>query len=155
MPDVLCQHPEVVLWSLLSIQMIFWWICGGESGLPVLFPCRLWSCYFFISQFKCCLLMAVENGDWPPQVFQHWLFPHPSLYFHHNFWLNCSSSLVVQMVKSLPAMQETQAWSLGWEDPLERGMTSHFSILAWRIPRAEEPGRLLSMVTESQTRLSN
>ena len=36
-PDVLCQHSEVVLWSLLSIQMFFWLICGGESGLPILF----------------------------------------------------------------------------------------------------------------------
>ena len=36
-PGVLCQHSEVVLWKLLNIQMIFWWICGGESGLPVLF----------------------------------------------------------------------------------------------------------------------
>ena len=36
-PDVLRQHSEVVLWNLLSIQMFFWWICGGESGLPVLF----------------------------------------------------------------------------------------------------------------------
>ena len=36
-PDVLCQHSEVVLWSLLNVQMFFRWICGGESGLPVLF----------------------------------------------------------------------------------------------------------------------
>ena len=36
-PDVLCQPSEVVLWNLLSVQMFFWWICGGESGLPVLF----------------------------------------------------------------------------------------------------------------------
>ena len=40
-PDVLCQHSEVVLWNWLSIQMFFWWICGGESGLPVLFLCHL------------------------------------------------------------------------------------------------------------------
>ena len=40
-PGVLCQHSEVVLWKLLSIQIIFWWICGGESGLPVLFLCHL------------------------------------------------------------------------------------------------------------------
>ena len=39
--------------------------------------CHLWSCYFFINQFKCCLLTAVESGDWPPQVSQHWPFPHP------------------------------------------------------------------------------
>jgi len=46
------------------------------------------------------------------------------------------------MVKNLPAMQETQDQSLGWEDPLEKGMTTHFIILAWRIPWTEEPGRL-------------
>ena len=42
--------------------------------------------------------------------------------------------LVAQMVKNLPAMQETWAWSLGWEDPLEESMAAYFSILAWRIP---------------------
>ena len=36
-PDVSCQRSEVVLWNLLSVQMLFWWICGGESGLPILF----------------------------------------------------------------------------------------------------------------------
>ena len=41
-------------------------------------------------------------------------------------------------------MQETQVWSLGWEDPLEKGMATHSSILAWRIPRTEEPGGLHS-----------
>ena len=40
-PNVLCQHLEVVLWNLLSVQMFFWWICGGESGLPVLFLSHL------------------------------------------------------------------------------------------------------------------
>ena len=54
------------------------------------------------------------------------------------------SSLVVEMVKNLPAMQETQVQSLGWEDPLEKGMTTHSSILAWRIPRTEQPGGLES-----------
>ena len=42
--------------------------------------------------------------------------------------------LVAQMVKNLPTMQETQVQSLGWEDPLEKGMASHATILAWRIP---------------------
>ena len=45
-------------------------------------------------------------------------------------------------VKNLPPMQETQVQSLGWENPLEEGMATHSSILAWRIPWAEEPGRL-------------
>jgi len=46
------------------------------------------------------------------------------------------------MVKNLPAMQETQVQSLGWEDLLEKGMATHSSILAWRIPWTEEPGGL-------------
>ena len=53
--------------------------------------------------------------------------------------------LVAQMVKSLPAARETQVQSLGWEDPLEKEMATHSSILAWRIPWMEEPGRLQSM----------
>ena len=46
------------------------------------------------------------------------------------------------MVKNLPAMQETQVPSLGWKDPLEKGMATHSSILAWRVPWTEEPGGL-------------
>ena len=49
------------------------------------------------------------------------------------------------MVKNLPAMQETQILSLGWEDPLEKEMATHSSILAWRIPWTEEPGGPQSM----------
>jgi len=49
------------------------------------------------------------------------------------------------MVKNLPAMQETWIWSLGCEDPLEKGMATHASVLAWRIPWTEEPGGLQSM----------
>ena len=49
------------------------------------------------------------------------------------------------MVKNLPAMQEMGIQSLGWEDPLEKGMATQSSVLAWRIPWTEEPGGLLSM----------
>ena len=49
------------------------------------------------------------------------------------------------MVQNLPAMQETWVRSLGWEDPLEKGMATHSSILVWRIPWTEEPGGLQSM----------
>ena len=55
------------------------------------------------------------------------------------------ASLVAQMIKNLPAILETQVQSLGWEDPLEKGMATHSSILGWRIPWTEEPGRLQSM----------
>ena len=52
------------------------------------------------------------------------------------------ASLVAQMVKNLLAMQETQVQFLGWEDTLEKEMAIYSSILAWRIPWTEEPGRL-------------
>ena len=60
-----------------------------------------------------------------------------------------------QTVKNPPAMRETWVGSLGWEDPLEEGMATHSSILAWRIPWTEEPGRLQSMGLQSWTRLSD
>ena len=59
-----------------------------------------------------------------------------------NIFGTCWSSLVPQMVKNLPAVQETQVPSLGWEDPLEKGTVTHSSIPAWRIPWTEKPGRL-------------
>ena len=49
-------------------------------------------------------------------------------------------SLVTQTIRNLPAVQETWVQSLGWKDPLEKGTAAHSSILAWRIPRTEEPG---------------
>ena len=53
--------------------------------------------------------------------------------------------MVAHMVKHLPAMWETRVRSLGWEDLLEKEMATHSNILAWNIPRMEEPGRLQSM----------
>ena len=53
--------------------------------------------------------------------------------------------LVAQMVKNLPAMWETWVQSLGQEDPLEKGMATHSSVLTWRIPGTEEPGGLQSV----------
>ena len=70
--------------------------------------------------FKLCILLLLLQVRNVPQV----------------------ASLVAQMVKNPLAMQETWIRSLGWEDPLEKGMTTHSSILAWRIPWMEEPGRL-------------
>ena len=52
---------------------------------------------------------------------------------------------MAQIVKDPPAMLDTQVCSLGWEDPLEKGMATHSSILAWKIPWTEEPVRLQSM----------
>ena len=56
---------------------------------------------------------------------------------------------MAQMVKNLPAMQETQDPSLGRKHPLETGMATHSTVFVWRIPWAEEPGRLQSMQSQS------
>ena len=52
------------------------------------------------------------------------------------------ASLVAHTVKNLPVVPETWVRSLGWKDPLEKGMATHYNILAWRIPWTEKPGRL-------------
>ena len=69
-----------------------------------------------------------------------------------GFW----ASLVAQLVKNLPVVQETPIQCLVWEDPLEQKMTIHSSVLAWEIPRTEEAGGLQSMgLQKNQTQLSN
>ena len=74
-------------------------------------------------------------------------------HFIHTF-KQMGASLVALMVKNLPAMQETQVQSLGQEGPIEKAMATHSSILAWKIPWTEEPGRLQSMaVAKNWTRL--
>ena len=65
------------------------------------------------------------------------------------------TSLMAQTVKRLPQTQETLVQSLGQEDLLEKEMATHSNILAWKIPWMEEPGRLQSMESQSQTRLSD
>ena len=85
--------------------------------------------------FLSCSLVTLNT--WLPRINLGWGFP--SL---HKVLL---CPLVAQMVKNLPAMQETQVGSLGQEDPLEKGMATHSSILAWRISWTEESGGLQSM----------
>ena len=72
----------------------------------------------------------------------------------HRIWHKVRASLVAQKVKNLPAVWETQVRSLGWEDPLEKGMATHSSVLAWRIPCTEESGEVYG-VAKSQTQLSD
>ena len=61
------------------------------------------------------------------------------------FYVHEGASLVAQLVKNLPTMQETWVQSLDWEDSLEKGTASHSSILAWKMPWTEESGRLQSL----------
>ena len=65
-----------------------------------------------------------------------------------------SQSLVAQQVNNLPAMQETQVQSLGWEDPLEKEMAPHSGILAWKIPWTGEPGELQSMGSQKELNMT-
>ena len=86
------------------------------------------------------------HGD-SPAFFPNWFKKKKKI--EKSWFFAFSLSLVVQMVKNLLAMQQTQVWSLDWEDPLEKEMTTHSSILAWRIPRTEEPGELQFMRSKS------
>ena len=75
----------------------------------------------------------------------YWLCDFGMLYdfFKHHFIHPIEASLGAQMVKNLPAVQETWVRSLGWEDPLEKEMVTHSSVLAWRMPWTEESGGLI------------
>ena len=103
-----------------------------------------------------CLGNPMERGVWQATVHGvtrvghdwavHACFKHcESLHTCNIQYYTSTISLVAQFVKNLPAVQETQVQFLGWEDPLEKEMAIHSSIVAWRIPWTEEPGGLQSM----------
>ena len=97
--------------------------------------------YIMTISYFCCMLL-------PNQIVS---FLKAYLYFGCQW-----ASLVAQMVKNLPAMRETWVRSLGWENPLEEGMVTHSSILAWRIPKNRGSWQAtVRGVTKSQTRLSD
>ena len=75
-------------------------------------------------------------------------FKATDLFNVFDFDLVVWASPVAQMVKNLPAMQETLVWSLGREDPLEKGMATHSRFLAWRVPWTKEPGGLQLVETQ-------
>ena len=95
-------------------------------------------------------------------LFNRFSFPPYSILFEFKSHPGSSRILsihrhhcVAPTVKSLPEVQETQVWSLGQEDPLEKGMATHSSVLAWGSPWTEEPGGLQSTGSQSPTQLSN
>ena len=122
----------------------------------------LWSfvfslCYLFGERH-----MLSEFVPWKNQTFGH--MKEGSVCSHmiicpiyHCKWavIGGFASLVAQRVKNLPSVQETWSRSLGWEDPLEKGMAINSSIFAWRIPWTEEPGGLQPVGLQSRTWLSN
>ena len=128
---------------------------------PHLVPLFLYWFRFPSKDKRFSLFMVVMPIELP-QIINHRTYENTSLGFHKPWTLPTIdqhlilfhvyfclktpySSLVAQWVKTLPTMQETWIWFLGWEDLLEKEMASHSSILAWEIPWTEEPGGLWSI----------
>ena len=105
------------LWTVASLSMDF---PGKNTGA---------GCHFFL-QYVCMGSFPLVPPGKPTHT-------HTYIYIY----INPTGFRSGSVVKNLPAMQEIKVWSLGWEGPLEEGMATHSSILAWRIPRTEEPGR--------------
>ena len=109
-------------------------------------------CDFFEVQLICNVVLVSRLQQSDSVIHTHVFFIR--FFFHYRFYyalkkkeveLIYGASLVAQMVKNLPAIQETQVQSLGWEDPLEESVAMHSNILCWRIPWTEEPGGVQSI----------
>ena len=147
----------MVLGSVLISFFIGWHLFYGMCSCL----CNIFSHLFFedmrlflvfLSKFNQFSHSVVSYSLQPHGLKYTWLhYPSPSpgvgsnscpLNQLHTCLDNKQASLVAQMIKNLPAMQETQIWSMGQEDPLKKEMATHCSVLAWRIPRTEEPDKL-------------
>ena len=102
----------------------------------------------------CSLPGSSIHGIFKARVLE-WLAIAFSVRVDNTYEKHQRASLVAQRLKRLPAMWATWVRSLGWEDPLEKEMATHTSILAWRTPWMEKPGGLQSMGLQSRTRLSD
>ena len=118
------QAEPIPFWHYIIVWAFLHFLFSAHSATSQLQPWDL--------PFLQAWLLVVENATW--KLTHGLATPLPFL--------------VAQMIKNLPAVQETWVRSLGWKDPLEKGMSTHSSILAWEIAWAEEPVRLQSM--ESQ-----
>ena len=105
--------------------LCLWCLCPSIVPTPILCVC--------LSMVHICSLCLFVHGVFLIMV-----------HVYHGACVSLMTSLVAQMVKCLPTMWETWVKSLGWEDLLEEEMATHSSILAWKIPWTEEPGRLHS-----------
>ena len=151
---ILILYPAPLLSSLMSVDVFFvWWIlrdflCIGSRQLLI-------ESFTSLFQFGClffpCLIALIRTCSTPFEG--NGASRHPCLIpdlrrkaLIFRCWIRCClcASLGAQTVKNPPAMRETWVWSLGWEDPLKKSTATHSSILAWRIPWTEEPGRLPS-----------
>ena len=108
-----------------------------ERKTQIVWPCK-------VTQFANKKVETKQIGLLPnPMILV--IASHPSQTTIAPIQVHMWATLVPQLVKNLPAIQQTQVWFLGWGNPLEKGVATHSSILTWRIPWTEERGRLQSM----------
>ena len=136
-----------LLWMLVEPDGLERISCIGEgNGNPLRYSClenprdggAWWAAIYGVAQSLTRLMRLSSSSSSIQQHVWSWMsvpYPHGSQ----------GVSLVAQTVKNLPAIWETWVWSLGREDPLKKGMATHSSTFAWRIPWVEEPGSLQSM----------
>ena len=131
------------------------WTVACQAPLSMGFSRQVYCCHallqgiFSTQGLNLCLLQLLDHR----QILYCWPSGTPiyictCMYIAELLCCTLGASLVAQRLKRLPVMWETRVWSLDWEDPLEREMATHSSVLAWEIPWTEEPGGLQS--TESQ-----
>ena len=145
-----CPSERLCAWVTVSVLCV-WFISAWRLQASACYLCQNsipfygWRLFHCIHS-PCFVYHSFLDGH---LGFSHfWAVIHCHEHLHMNMFQSFSrfqfiwTSLVVQMVKNLPAMQKTQVQSLGWEDPLEKGMAALSSILAWRIPWTEDRGRL-------------
>ena len=107
-------------------------------------------CQSVVCQTCLRVVLLIPKTPWNPQDQNYFCSNSKKLFIWLTvlsfifMWMNQGDSLVAQRLKHLSPMWETRVRPLGWEDPLEKEMVTHSSILAWRIPWTEEPGRLQS-----------
>ena len=124
--------------NTFSFQTLWVTICWVIHGF-YLFMSYSWMKIKWINTLEQCLTHSKHL------IIVKYIYVLYSIYiFICKLHINFKVFLVAHMVKNLPAVQETWVWSLGQEDPLEKRMATRCSILAWRIPWTEEPGRLYS-----------
>ena len=127
----ICWHIECSTFKASSFR--FW---NSSTGIPSP-PLTLFVVMF--PKAHLTLHSRMSGSRW--LITPSWLSGHEDLFCIVLLW----ASLVAQRLKNLPAMQDTQVWSPGREDPLEKEMVTHSSILAWRIPWTEKPSSLHSI----------
>ena len=130
---------EIYLRKVIQLSHMILWYCEGGRRSDL------------------CFFSAFNFGQRPSRLLGRWTSGQLSSILGESSGLLTFSrvSLVAQVVKNLPVMWETQVRSLGQEDPLEKEMATHSSIIAWRISWTEEPGGLVYGVTKSRTQLSD